>query len=137
LKTFRDGWRTLHLFLMYSPRWLFVLPGLLLIALGLVAYALALPGVSLFGARLDAHTLLFGSLAMLCGFNSIWFAIMTKLFAATEGMLPDDPMLSRLMKLISTEKGLLVAFAGILAGIVLLLAAINQWRLAGFGMLDY
>jgi hypothetical protein len=137
LKTFRDGWRTLHLFLMYSPRWLFVLPGLLLIALGAIAYALALPGVSLFGARLDAHTLLFGSLAILCGFNSIWFAIMTKLFAATEGMLPDDPMLSRLMKLISTEKGLLVAFAGILAGLALLLVAVNRWRLVGFGMLDY
>ena len=137
LKTFRDGRRTLHLFLMYSPRWLFVLPGLLLIALGVVAYALALPGVSLFGARLDAHTLLFGSLAMLCGFNSIWFAIMTKLFAATEGMLPDDPMLSRLIKLISTEKGLLVAFGGILTGVALLLVAINRWRLTGFGMLDY
>jgi glycosyltransferase involved in cell wall biosynthesis len=137
LKTFRDGWRTLHLFLMYSPRWLFVLPGSLLIVIGLLAYALALPGISLFGARLDAHTLLFGSLAILCGFNSIWFAIMTKLFAATEGMLPDDPMLSRLIKLISTEKGLLVAFVGILCGIALLLVAVNQWRLAGFGMLDY
>lgn len=137
LKTFRDGWRTLHLFLMYSPRWLFILPGLVLIALGVIAYALALPGVSLFGARLDAHTLLFGSLAILCGFNSIWFAIMTKLFAATEGMLPDDPMLNRLMKLISTEKGLLAAFAGILTGIMLLLVAINRWRLTGFGTLDY
>jgi glycosyltransferase involved in cell wall biosynthesis len=137
LKTFRDGWRTLHLFLMYSPRWLFVLPGSLLIALGVIAYALALPGVSLFGAKLDAHTLLFGSLAILCGFNSIGFAIMTKLFAATEGMLPDDPMLSRLMKLIDSEKGLMAAFVGGLAGIGLLLMAINRWRLVGFGNLDY
>ena len=137
LKTFRDGWRTLHLFLMYSPRWLFVLPGLLLIALGLVAYALALPGVSLFGARLDAHTLLVGSLAILCGFNSIWFAIMTKLFAATEGMLPADPMLDRLMKVIDTERGLLAGFMGVLAGLALLLVAVNRWRLVRFGMLDY
>ena len=137
LKTFRDGWRTLHLFLMYSPRWLFVLPGLLLIALGLVAYALALPGVSLFGSRLDAHTLLVGSLAILCGFNSIWFAIMTKLFAATEGMLPADPMLDRLMKVIDTERGLLAGFVGVLAGLALLLVAVNRWRLVRFGMLDY
>lgn len=137
LKTFRDGWRTLHLFLMYSPRWLFVLPGLVLIALGVIAYALALPGVSLFGARLDAHTLLVGSLAILCGFNSIWFAIMTKLFAATEGMLPDDLMLKRLMKLMDTERGLLVAFVGVVFGLALLLVAVNRWRLTGFGMLDY
>ena len=44
LKTFRDGWRTLRFFLMYSPRWLFLYPGLLLLALGAVGYALALPG---------------------------------------------------------------------------------------------
>jgi len=137
LRTFRDGWRTLRLFLMYSPRWLFVLPGLALIALGIVAYALALPGVSIFGANLDAHTLLFGSLAMLCGFNSIWFAVMTKLFAATEGMLPEDPTLNRLMKLVTIEKGLSVALIGGLVGIVLLLIAINDWRLAGFGHLNY
>lgn len=137
LRTFRDGWRTLRLFLMYSPRWLFVLPGIGLVVLGLIAYALALPGVSIFGANLDAHTLLFGSLAILCGFNSIWFAVMTKLFAATEGMLPEDPTLNRLMKLVSIEKGLGVALIGGLFGVVLLLIAINNWRLAGFGHLDY
>jgi glycosyltransferase involved in cell wall biosynthesis len=137
LRTFRDGWRTLRLFLMYSPRWLFVLPGLALLVLGMIAYALALPGVSIFGANLDAHTLLFGSLAMLCGFNSIWFAVMTKLFAATEGMLPADPTLNRLMKLVSIEKGLGVALIGGLFGVALLLIAINDWRLAGFGHLNY
>ena len=137
LRTFRDGWRTLRLFLMYSPRWLFVLPGISLLVLGLIAYALALPGVSIFGANLDAHTLLFGSLAMLCGFNSIWFAIMTKLFAATEGMLPHDPTLNRWMKLVTVEKGLGVALVGGVIGVALLLIAINHWRLAGFGHLNY
>lgn len=137
LRTFRDGWRTLRLFLMYSPRWLFVLPGIGLLLLGLVAYALALPGVSIFGANLDAHTLLFGSLAMICGFNSIWFAVMTKLFAATEGMLPEDPTLNRLMKWVSIEKGLGVALVAGLIGVALLVVAINDWRLAGFGHLNY
>lgn len=137
LRTFRDGLRTLRLFLMYSPRWLFVLPGSFLIVFGLIAYALALPGVSIFGLHLDAHTLLFGSLAILCGFSAIWFAIMTKLFAATEGMLPEDRTLNRLMKLISIERGLVIALVGAVAGIGLLGMAVNQWRLAGFGRLDY
>src|SRR6266496_3725057 len=65
LKTWRDGWRTLRFFLMYSPRWLFLVPGMLVAALGLVGYALALPGVTIRGATLDAHTLLFASLAIL------------------------------------------------------------------------
>jgi glycosyltransferase involved in cell wall biosynthesis len=137
LRTFRDGWRTLRLFLMYSPRWLFVLPGIGLLILGLAAYALALPGVSIFGANLDAHTLLFGSLAMLCGFNSIWFAVMVKLFAAGKGMLPEDPALNRFRKLVTLERGLAVALIAGLFGVALLLIAIDDWRRTGFGHLNY
>src|SRR5262250_443097 len=70
LKTFRDGWRTLRFFLLYSPRWLFLMPGLLLVLVGLIGYALALPGITLAGMTLDAHSLLFASLAILCGCQS-------------------------------------------------------------------
>ena len=59
LKTFSDGWRTLRFFMMYSPRWLFLMPGLFLVFLGLIGYGLAMPRVAIFGAVLDAHTLLF------------------------------------------------------------------------------
>src|SRR5215471_3071860 len=62
LKTFRDGWRTLRFLLMYSPRWLFLLPGILLAILGIAGYALALPGVRIHGVAFDAHTLLFASI---------------------------------------------------------------------------
>ena len=75
LKTFRDGWRTLRFFLMYSPRWLFLYPGLLLVVLGVVGYALALPGHRIGRIHFDAHTLLFSSLAILLGHQSIVFAI--------------------------------------------------------------
>ena len=44
LRTFRDGWRTLRLYLLYSPRWLFLMPGAFLVTLGIIGYALALPG---------------------------------------------------------------------------------------------
>ena len=74
LRTFRDGWRTLRFFLLYSPRYLFLAPGGFLIALGLLGYALALPAVTIRGATLDAHTLLFSSLALICGYQSILFA---------------------------------------------------------------
>lgn len=137
LKTFRDGWRTLRFFLMYCPRWLFLLPGALLILLGLIGYALALPGARLGGVALDAHTLLFASLAILCGYQSILFAVFTKTFAVTEGLMPEDPQLTRLFKLVDLERGLIISGVTIVCGLVLLWAAVEQWRDVDFGALDY
>jgi hypothetical protein len=137
LRTFRDGWRTLRLLLLYSPRWLFLIPGLALVALGLLAFALALPGVRIGAARLDAHTLLFGSLGLIVGFQAVLFFLATKAFAIGEGLLPPDPRLRRFLDLAQLEKGLLAGLVAGLGGLVLLLVAVNEWRLAGFGDLDY
>jgi hypothetical protein len=137
LKTFRDGWRTLRFFLMYSPRWLFLVPGVALVVLGLLGYALAMPGFRFRGVAFDAHTLLFASLAVLIGYQSMLFAIFTKTFAISEGLLPEDPFTRRFFELVNLERGLIVAAAAMLIGVTLLLGAVNQWRLADFGPLDY
>ncbi|HET9532442.1 MAG TPA: glycosyltransferase family 2 protein, partial [Blastocatellia bacterium] len=137
LKTFRDGWRTLRFFLMYSPRWLFLIPGLLLIIAGLIGYAMAMPGVTVRGLTFDAHTLLFASLAILCGYQSIAFAVFTKIFAISEGLMPEDDRLKRFFKLISLETGLILGTAALILGVILLLAAVDQWRSTDFGRLDY
>jgi glycosyltransferase involved in cell wall biosynthesis len=137
LKTFRDGWRTLRFFLMYSPRWLFLHPGAVLILLGIVGYCMALPGVTIGRMTFDAHTLLFASLAILCGYQSVLFAIFTKTFAISEGLMPEDPRLSKLFEMVNLERGLIFGVVTLIAGIALLLAAINQWRLANFGPLNY
>jgi glycosyltransferase involved in cell wall biosynthesis len=137
LKTFRDGWRTLRFFLMYSPRWLFVIPGVLLILFGLFAYAVALPGVQLGGVTFDAHTLLFASLAILCGYQSVLFAVFTKTFAVGEGLMPEDRYFRSFFRIATLERGLIIASGALLTGLVLLSAAVNQWRLVDFGPLDY
>jgi glycosyltransferase involved in cell wall biosynthesis len=137
LKTFRDGWRTIRFFLMCSPRWLFLWPGAALIAAGLVGYALALPGVKIGPATLDAHTLLFASLAILCGYQAIVFAIFTKTFAINEGLLPADPRMNRFFQIVNLERGLLLSAVALGIGLTLLLAAVLQWRAVGFGNLDY
>ena len=137
LKTFRDGWRTIRFFLMYSPRWLFMIPGALLVLLGLIGYGLAMPGATLRGVNFDAHTLLFASLAILCGYQSILFAIFTKTFAISEGLIPNDPRLDRFVNFFNLEKGLFVGLGVLLLGAALLLAAVNRWRLSDFGHLDY
>ncbi|NQZ99787.1 MAG: glycosyltransferase family 2 protein [Myxococcales bacterium] len=137
LRTFRDGWRTVRFFLMYSPRWLFLYPGFLLVGLGAIGYAVALPGLTLFGAQFDAHTLLFASLFVLMGYQSVLFALVSKTFAVTEGLMPEDPRLDRFFDFAKLEVGLAAGFGALLLGFGLLIGAVDQWRVAEFGELDY
>ena len=137
LRTFRDGWRTIRLFFICTPRWLFLVPGLLLIFLGMAGYAVAMPALTLNGVRFDAHTLLFASLAILCGYQSVVFAIFTKTFAISEGLLPEDPRMNRFFELMNLERGLILSAFALIVGVTLLLIAFNQWRLTDFGRLDY
>jgi len=137
LRTFRDGWRSLRFFLVYSPRWLFLIPGILLGLAGLACYLLVYGGLGIGPLRFDAHTLLFGSLAIICGFQSILFAVMTKVFAINEGLLPMDRRIERAFQILDLERGLVLAGLTMLAGLVLLGAAIGQWFDAGLGHLDY
>ena len=137
LKTFRDGWRTLRFFMLYSPRWLFLMPGLLLVLLGAVGFGLAMPGVTIGKATFDAHTLLFSSLSLLTGYQTMLFALFTKTFAVNEGLMPPDPRLESFYKIANLERGLIAAGIVLLVGLGLLTAALNQWRVADFGRLDY
>jgi len=137
LKTFRDGWRTLRFFLLYSPRWLFLLPGLLMIFVGILGYGLALPGASVRGVRFDAHTLLFASVAILCGYQSVLFGIFTKIFAISEKLMPLTPRMTQWFKWFTLERGLVVGALMLLSGLGLLIMAIAIWWDAKFGNLDY
>ncbi len=137
LRTFRDGWRTLRFFLLYSPRWLFLVPGMVLIVLGMVGYAIALPGLRFRGIHFDVHTLLFASLAVICGYQSILFAVFTKVFAISEDLLPPDPILTRAFRVIKLETGLVVGVVAMVVGAYLLFDALAIWRATSFGDLQY
>ncbi len=137
LRTMRDGWRTLRFFLLCSPKWLFLLPGMLLILLGAIGYGIALPGLRISGVAFDAHTLMFASLWLLCGYQAVVFALLAKTFAVAEGLLPEDPRLVRFFQTVNLERGLLVSVAGLCCGTALLVAAITKWQQADFGQLDY
>jgi glycosyltransferase involved in cell wall biosynthesis len=137
LRTIRDGWRTLRFFLVLSPRWLFLAPGLFLGLLGLAGYAVALPGLKIGGVTFDAHTLLFSSLAILMGYQSVLFAICAKTFAINEGLLPKDPRIDWFFKMIYLERGLAIGALAFLAGLILLGTAVLQWKSVSFGRLDY
>jgi glycosyltransferase involved in cell wall biosynthesis len=137
LKTFRDGWRTLRFLLLCSPRWVFLVPGLLLLAFGSVAIFLGLFGVSIGPATFDAHTLLFGCLAGILGYQAGVFALMTKAFAVTEGFVPKDDRLFAFFKFATLERGLALGLLTGALGSILLLVAVLHWIQTGFGPLDY
>jgi glycosyltransferase involved in cell wall biosynthesis len=107
LRPYRDGWRHLRFMLMYSPRWLFLYPGIFLILLGLAGCAWLLPGPQfLHGLEFDVHTLLYAFVFVLLGFQLVAFAVFTKIFAISEGLLPEDPRLNRAFRYITLETGL-------------------------------
>src|SRR3954469_3763527 len=111
LRTFRDGWRTLRFFLMCSPRWLFLYPGLALATLGAIGYGLALPGARIAGVHFDAHTLLFSTLAIMLGQQAVIFAICAKTIAIIEGFLPPNRRMERFYRVVTLERSLLAGVA--------------------------
>ncbi len=137
LRTWRDGWRYLRFLLLYSPRWLFLYPGLVLFLLGLVVIGWLLPGPQAIGKlTFDYHTLLFGAMTILVGFQSINFAAFSKLFATSEGLLPDDPLMNRMYRYVTLEVGLMTGTLLVLLGAALWVFGLNYWQRHHFGPLD-
>lgn len=138
LRTWRDGWRTLRFFLLYSPRWLFLYPGMLLMAVGSALGLWLLPGTRTIGSvAFDVHTMLYCAAMVLLGFQAIAFAVFTKLFAITEGLLPPDPTLDRLFRYVNLEVGIGVGSILILSGLTTSIFAVGFWGARHFGELDY
>jgi len=137
LRTWRDGWRHLRFLLMYSPRWTFLYPGFFLILAGLAGSAFLLPGPRVIhGVGLDVHTLLYAFVAILLGFQLVAFATFTKVFAITEGLLPEDPRLNRVFRWVTLETGLVVGGLLMLIGAGGSVWAISHWARESFGALD-
>jgi glycosyltransferase involved in cell wall biosynthesis len=131
LRTIRDGWRTLRFFLMYSPRWLFLVPGFVLLGLAVIGFALGLGQARPLGILADAHTLLFAALCAVCGYQAIWFAVFTKVFVIREKLLPEDPRFDRLFRFLNLERGLALGFMALLAGIAGLMWSLFSWQQGG------
>lgn len=137
LRSWRDGWRHLRFLLLYSPRWLFLYPGALLMLAGLSTGLWLLPGErTVAGIHLDIHTLLFAALAVIIGFQAVNFAVFTKVFAISEGLHPEDTRLSSALRILSLEGGLVVGTLILLVGIAGAVYALSGWGARSFGPLD-
>lgn len=137
LRTWRDGWRHLRFMLLYSPKWLFFYPGALLLVIGLLAGLWLLPGPrTIAGVTFDVHTLLYCSAAVFIGFQSILFAAFYKIFALTENLQPPDPVFDRLFTVFTLERGIVVGFLLVTAGLAGSFYAVGIWGSEAFGDLD-
>ena len=137
LRTWRDGWRHLRFMLLYSPRWLFLYPGALFMLVGMLVVLWLLPGPRQIGkVTFDVHTLLYGTAAVLIGFQAIAFAIFTKVFAITEGLLPRDARLDNVFRVITLEVGLVVGGVCAAGGLAASVYALQGWGAHGFGPLQ-
>jgi len=137
LRSWRDGWRHLRLLLLFSPRWLFLYPGLALLGTG-VALTTALYFVPLHvaGAGLDIHSMLYAAAAALLGLQLCLFSLFARVSAQSAGLLPRQPTVDRLLRIFTLERGLLGGLALAFAGFAWSAAAFWAWRDAGFGALD-
>ena len=138
LRPWRDGWRTLRFMLIYSPRWLFLVPGTLISAAGIaLAVALSLTDIRFGQVEFSVGSLCIACLAVVFGFQLVAFAFFTKVFAIGEGLLPQDPKFTIAFKMFTLEKGIVVGLLVLLGGVILFLRAVWIWKQTGYGDLPY
>ncbi|RMA56739.1 glycosyltransferase family 2 protein [Ulvibacter antarcticus] len=134
LNTWSDGWRHLRFLMLYSPKWLFLIPGLLLMFFGFILSAILTAGpLDIGNTTFDVHTLLFTSGFTLIGFQFVLFYGLTKVFTVENGLLPKSKKYDKLFKSITMEKGLILGFLLVLVGVVLSVIAYSDWQEINFG----
>jgi len=135
LSPFRDGWRHLRLMLLYHPTFLFLVPGAVLAALGVLLMGLVFAHVSLFGRTYFVHTLISGSLLVVVGAQLIGFALCGRAYAVYQ--LGDrDPWFERAGARFRLEHGLLLGLGLMAAGIALAAVIVGRWLAHGGGSLS-
>jgi len=137
LKTWSDGWRHLRFLLLYSPQWLFFMPGLFMMVVGFVfSVALILNPITISGVTFDVHTLLYSSSLFVIGFQFVVFYGFTKVFAVTQKLLPKSNRYNALFKFINLEKGLILGFLLAIIGISLSIYGLSLWSDEHYGTLE-
>ena len=137
LRSWRDGWRHLRFLLLYSPRWLFLYPGFLLMLAGAAVAGWLMPRPrTVGGVTFDMQTLLYAGMAIVIGFQAVLFAIFTKVFAINAGLLPEDRKLQAALRSVTLEAGLIAGALLFLFGLGGSFFALGIWGEVRFGELD-
>ena len=137
LRTWRDGWRHLRFLLLYSPRWLFLYPGMVLFLVGIVLGGVLLTGPIQVGEHaLDVSALVYAMAAVLIGFQAILFAAFSRAFVANEGLMPPSLGMQKAFKVLNLERGLIIGLLLLIVGVALATYGFIHWGSSDFGALD-
>jgi glycosyltransferase involved in cell wall biosynthesis len=136
LRSWRDGWRHLRFLLVYSPRWLFLYPGMLLVIAGLASMCALIPGQLTVGSvTFGIHSMLFASMAVILGFQSMAFSVFSKIYGISARLLPEDRRIDSFVRFFTLEKGLVLGGFLAVTGIGGSLLAVILWGQRSFGTL--
>jgi glycosyltransferase involved in cell wall biosynthesis len=134
LSPFRDGWRHLRLILVYNPTFLFIVPGLVMLAIGSIITLLVFLEVPVFGRNLLVHSLIFGCLLILIGVQAIGLGLCARAFGVYF-IGEQDELFQRLRARLRLEHGLAFALLVLTVGLALIGVVIGKWAAGGFGTL--
>lgn len=134
LNTWQDGWRHLRFLLLYSPSWLFMIPGVLFMTVGFILSTILVTGPLHLGKiTLGVHTLLYSSATFLVGFQLVLFYGLTKIYTVENDLLPKSKKYDQLFRVLTLEKGLIVGFTLIITAIITTVYAYQNWQAVNFG----
>jgi glycosyltransferase involved in cell wall biosynthesis len=137
LRSFRDGWRHLRFLLLMCPLWLFRIPSVMLLGLGLGLMVWLSPGPRVVaGVTLDIHTMLLGALCVVLGYQTLWLWVFARLHAWLSGLLPPDRFLQWVFDHFSLERGLLVGLGLLVIGLGFNFRLVGEWCSLNLGPLD-
>ncbi len=136
LLPWRDGWRHLRFMLLFSPRWLFIIPGLFVFLMSITAYLALLMGPVKFGeVTFDVHTLFFAETGLVLGFLAIALGVIIRMFGMREGLLHEHALLEKLRATPMLEVGGGVSILVTMSGLYLGFDALMVWSAVNFGPL--
>ena len=137
LRSWRDGWRHLRFLLSFSPKWLFLYPGFLLMAIGLIfSMWIAIAPIQIGQVIFDIHSLLLFNMLVLVGFNMVLFSIQTHIYATRAGLMPEKMEYKKILKYFTLERGILLGLIIILIGLVVAVSVYVEWSNNQFNYLD-
>ncbi|MCX6776180.1 MAG: glycosyltransferase family 2 protein [Candidatus Micrarchaeota archaeon] len=136
LSSFSDGWRHLRFMLLYSPDYLFIIPGTLMFIVALVLLLALVPGpVTIAGTTLDLHPMIIASLLAIVGFQVLIMGLFTKTYAVVSHLEEEDKLIEFIYKHLSLEKASFLGIMMIVLGVILSFDIIYLWVLSNFGPL--
>ena len=134
LHTWRDGWRHLVFLLMYSPKWLFLIPGLIILILSIIGFGvLSVKMLYLKNIGIDIHTLTYLGFAIILSYQIILFALLSKFYAVNQGLIPVRHQFMKVFKFFTLEKGLVTGLILFFAGLVFSIILFKYWADKDFG----